>query len=85
MFQINDRFLCEAVWSEPENTNFITVQTQKLSPQRIMVKTILESDLSWPAIFSVIISSRKTSIVQQFLPETIQCPKISACSGFLPW
>ena len=39
------------------NFSFITYQTQKVRSQSIMVKTTLQSDASWSAIFSVIIHS----------------------------
>ena len=44
--------------------SLITLQTQKLRPQKIIVKTTLQSDLSWSAIFSVIVSSFTRSSLQ---------------------
>ena len=37
------------------NFGFITYQTEKLRPQRIMVKAAYKSDLPWSATFTVIV------------------------------
>ena len=48
------------------NISFITYQTEKLRPQRIIVKTTHKSDLLWYSIFSVIVSY-ETKLELQFL------------------
>ena len=44
------------------NISFITYQTEKLRPQRIMVKTTSKSDLPWSAISSVIVCWSRHSV-----------------------
>ena len=51
----------EAIWSSPVIISFITYQTQKLRPQRIMVETVYKSDLPWSTIFSVIVYAKGLS------------------------
>ena len=53
-----EKRLSETIWSCPVNFSFVTYKTQKLRPQRILVKTTQMSDHLWSAIFSVIVYFR---------------------------